>query len=111
MAAEGRVLVVVESPAKCRTIQKYLGPSYVVQASLGHVRELPAKGKRGGPREELPGLDPESGWATRWEVLDSKRDTVARLKQLAGRTRVVVLATDRPGPRGRGHRVASGQRT
>ena len=94
MAAEGRVLVVVESPAKCRTIQKYLGPSYVVQASLGHVRDLPAKGKRGGPREELPGLDPESGWAARWEVLDSKRDTVARLKKLAGRTRVVVLATD-----------------
>ena len=94
MASEGRVLVVVESPAKCRTIQKYLGPSYVVQASLGHVRDLPAKGQRGGPWEELPGLDPENGWAARWEVLDGKRDTVARLKKLAGRTRVVVLATD-----------------
>ena len=94
MASEGRVLVVVESPAKCRTIQKYLGPSYVVQASLGHVRDLPAKGKRGGRWEELPGLDPENGWAARWEVLDGKRDTVARLKKLAGRTRVVVLATD-----------------
>ena len=94
MASEGRVLVVVESPAKCRTIQKYLGPSYVVQASLGHVRDLPAKGKRGGRWEELPGLDPENGWAARWEVLDGKRDTVARLRKLAGRTRVVVLATD-----------------
>ena len=94
MASSGRVLVVVESPAKCRTIQRYLGPAYVVQASLGHVRDLPAKGKRGGPREELPGLDPGSGWAARWEVLDGKRDTVARLRKLAGRTRVVVLATD-----------------
>ena len=94
MASEGRVLVVVESPAKCRTIQKYLGPSYVVQASLGHVRDLPAKGKRGGRWEELPGLDPKNGWEARWEVLDGKRDTVARLKKLAGRTRVVVLATD-----------------
>ena len=94
MASRGRVLVVVESPAKCRTIQKYLGPAYVVQASLGHLRDLPAKGKRGGPWEELPGLDPARGWAARWEVLDEKRDTVARLKKLAGRTRVVVLATD-----------------
>ena len=94
MAFSGRVLVVVESPAKCRTIQKYLGPSYVVQASLGHVRDLPAKGKRGGPWEELPGLDPAGGWAARWEVLDGKRDTVARLRKLAGRSGVVVLATD-----------------
>ena len=94
MAFPGRVLVVVESPAKCRTIQKYLGPSYVVQASLGHVRDLPAKGKRGGPREELPGLEPSRGWVARWEVLDGKRDTVARLKKLAGRTGLVVLATD-----------------
>ncbi len=52
-------VVVVESPAKAKTINKYLGPDYTVLASYGHVRDLPPKDGS---------VDPEDGFAMTWEV-------------------------------------------
>ncbi|MDE2813345.1 MAG: toprim domain-containing protein, partial [Gemmatimonadota bacterium] len=93
-AAGGRVLVVVESPAKCRTIQKYSGRRRSCKRASVTSGTCPPRASAAAPREELPGLDPESGWAARWEVLEGKRDTVARLKKLARPMRGVVMPTD-----------------
>ena len=93
-----RILVVVESPAKCRTIQRYLGPQYVVKASFGHVRDLPAaggskrRGRKGGGGVAL-GVDTES-WRGEWVVPKEKAAAVKVLRELAGRKQPVVLATD-----------------
>ena len=57
-------LVVVESPAKAKTINKYLGPDYTVLASFGHVRDLPAKDGS---------VDPDNGFEMRWEVSPDSR--------------------------------------
>ena len=86
-------LVVVESPAKCRTIQRCLGRGYLVRASFGHLRDLPAAG-RGRKGSAALGLDPDAGWKATWEVPREKRDVVSGLRRLAGRTGPVVLATD-----------------
>ena len=86
-------LVVVESPAKCRTIQRCLGKDYLVRASFGHLRDLPAAGRGRNGRTAL-GLDPNAGWKATWEVPPDRRDVVAGLRRLAGRTGPVVLATD-----------------
>ena len=94
-----RILVVVESPAKCRTIQQYLGPQYVVKASFGHVRDLPVagggkrRGRKGGGGVAL-GVDTES-WRGEWVVPKEKAAAVKVLRELAGRKEPVVLATDR----------------
>ena len=85
-------LVVVESPAKCRTIQRCLGRGYLVRASLGHLRDLPAGGRR--KRAVALGIDPQDGWKATWEVPPGKRDVVLGLRRLAGRKEAVVLATD-----------------
>lgn len=86
-------LVVVESPAKCRTIQRCLGKDYLVRASFGHLRDLPAAGRgRKGPA--ALGLDPGAGWKATWEVPPDRRDVVSGLRRLAGRSGPVVLATD-----------------
>ena len=92
-----RILVVVESPAKCRTIQKYLGPQYVVRASFGHVRDLPVaggskrRGRKGGGVSL--GVDTES-WRGEWVVPKEKAGAVKALREFAGRKQPVVLATD-----------------
>ncbi len=86
-------LVVVESPAKCRTIQRCLGRGYLVRASLGHLRDLPAAGGR-CKRAVALGIDPQDGWKAIWEVPAGKRDVVQGLRRLAGRKGAVVLATD-----------------
>ncbi len=90
-------LVVVESPAKCRTIQRYLGRQYLVRASLGHVRDLPAGGAGRGRRRRGSGLglDPGNGWEASWEVPADKQEVLRGLRRLAGRRGAVVLATDR----------------
>src|SRR5690606_31423256 len=56
--ASGKSLVIVESPAKAKTINKYLGPEYVVLASIGHVRDLPSKSPK-GQKMPVPGVDLE----------------------------------------------------
>ena len=80
-----RNLVIVESPAKAKTIAKYLGAGYVVKASVGHVRDL--------PQREL-GVDIESGFQPTYVVPEAKRAVVAELKQAVGHAPQVYLATD-----------------
>ena len=86
-------LVIVESPAKYRTIQRCLGQSYLVRASLGHLPDVPAAGGRRNRAVAL-GLDPEDGWKATGEVPGGKRYLVKGLRRLAGRKEAVVLATD-----------------
>jgi DNA topoisomerase-1 len=78
-------LVIVESPAKARTLQKILGPGYVVRASLGHVRDLP-------PRKF--GIDVENGFEPTYTVLTKRKPILKELKRLADAAYHVVLATD-----------------
>src|SRR5207249_2252950 len=54
--ASGKQLVIVESPAKAKTINRYLGPDFIVQASVGHVRDLPTKAPKGS-KQPVPGVD------------------------------------------------------
>lgn len=77
-------LVIVESPAKAKTINKYLGPDYIVRASMGHVRDLPSKGMG----VDLKTFEPE------YEVLQSRGKVISELKKLAKDADDVYLATD-----------------
>lgn len=77
-------LVIVESPAKAKTINRYLGDGYVVKASMGHVRDLPSKGM---------GVDLET-FEPQYELLPSRGKVIAELKKLARQSDRVYLATD-----------------
>src|ERR1700761_1459693 len=79
----GKNLVIVESPAKAKTINKYLGDSYIVKASMGHVRDLPSKGM---------GVDLET-FAPEYEVLESRGKVINELKKLGEDSSEVYLAT------------------
>ncbi len=81
----GKALVIVESPAKARTINRYLGSSYKVMASMGHVRDL--------PQNEL-GIDLDAHFEPVYELLKEKRKIVTDLKKVAQKTDIVYLATD-----------------
>src|SRR5438067_5729421 len=81
---QGKKLVIVESPAKAKTINKYLGDGFVVKASMGHVRDLPSKGMG----VDLETFEPE------YEVLESRGKVVKELKQLAKDASEIYLATD-----------------
>lgn len=81
----GKSLVIVESPAKARTIGKYLGPSYRVRATVGHVRDLPEKGL---------GIDVEHGFKPTYVTVPGKEKTLADLKSAAKIADRVFLATD-----------------
>ena len=78
-------LVIVESPAKAKTIQKYLGAGYDVEASLGHIKDLPKKGL---------GVDVENDFSTEYEVIPGKEKVVAHLKKLARGANAIYLAPD-----------------
>lgn len=114
-AAHKRALVIVESPAKAKTINKYLGSQYIVKSSVGHVRDLPTGGskateKKPAARTKLTeaekeqkanqalinrmGVDPEHGWQAHYEVLPGKENVVAELKKLAKDADAIYLATD-----------------
>ena len=120
----GRSLVIVESPAKAKTINKYLGKEYIVKSSVGHIRDLPKGGstpagkKKGATLAEQTkgmsdakkaafkkkrdsdnlirrmGINPESGWAAQYEILPGKEKVVAELQKLAASGDKVYLATD-----------------
>lgn len=78
-------LVIVESPAKAKTIEKYLGSGFTVTSSMGHIRDL-GKGENA--------IDIESGFKPQYEVSTDKKDIVKNLKKLAAEADVVWLATD-----------------
>jgi DNA topoisomerase-1 len=80
-----KALVIVESPAKAKTINKYLGKQYVVKASLGHIKDL--------PKRDLA-VDVDHGFEPRYEVIEGKRKLIADLKQTAGKVQEVYLAAD-----------------
>lgn len=81
----GKALVIVESPTKAKTINKYLGREYVVKACKGHVRDLP-------PRQY--GIDPGRNFEPTYEVLASQRKVLTELKKAADHASRVYLATD-----------------
>jgi DNA topoisomerase-1 len=80
----GKTLVIVESPAKAKTINKYLGDDYIVRASMGHVRDLPSKGMG----VDLKTFTPE------YEILQTRGKVIAELKKLAKESKDIFLATD-----------------
>jgi DNA topoisomerase-1 len=89
----GKQLVVVESPAKARTINKYLGSNYVVAASVGHVRDLPEKNPK-GVKDPVPGVDLSHDFTPTYEVIKGKTKTVTELKSASKTASGIWLATD-----------------
>ena len=81
-------LLIVESPAKSKTIERYLGDEYVVESSIGHIRDLTIKGKGGF------GVDIENNFQPEYEVLKEKKEVVTKLKKLADQADHIYLATD-----------------
>ncbi len=90
---KGKHLVIVESPAKARTINRYLGPEYLVMASVGHVRDLPAKNPK-GVKDPVPGVDLERDFQPTYQIIRGKKKTVDELKRAAGKASGIWLATD-----------------
>jgi len=80
-----RSLVIVESPAKAKTILKYLGKGYTVKASVGHVRDL--------PKSKL-GVDEENDFEPTYQILEGKTKVVAELKKAAADADTIFIATD-----------------
>jgi DNA topoisomerase-1 len=89
----GKQLVVVESPAKARTINKYLGSDYVVAASVGHVRDLPEKNPK-GVKDPVPGVDLSHDFSPTYDVIKGKAKTVAELRSASKTASGIWLATD-----------------
>ncbi|MEI8032433.1 MAG: type I DNA topoisomerase [Chlorobiaceae bacterium] len=84
-SARNRTLIVVESPSKAKTINKYLGDSYTVFASVGHIKDLPKK--------EI-GLDFDHHYEPRYEIIAGKEKVVRQLKKLAAEADEILIATD-----------------
>jgi DNA topoisomerase-1 len=80
-----KALVIVESPAKAKTINKYLGKQYIVKASLGHIKDL--------PKRDLA-VDIEKGFEPHYEVIEGKKKLIAELKQTAKKVDDIYLAAD-----------------
>lgn len=104
-------LVIVESPAKAKTINKYLGNDFIVKSSVGHIRDLPTSSNKDKEKSKTDkklekaqkeylalvdrmGIDPENGWKARYEILPGKEKVVKELKALAEKADTVYLATD-----------------
>lgn len=85
MASKKKDLVIVESPAKARTIEKYLGENYSVIASMGHLRDLP---------KSKMGVDIEHGFIPDYMPVKGREDVIADLKKRSDNARTVYLATD-----------------
>ncbi|MCA8916495.1 MAG: type I DNA topoisomerase [Planctomycetes bacterium] len=81
----GKPLVIVESPAKAKTINRYLGDGYIVKASVGHVRDL--------PKSKL-GIDVEHDFEPQYLTIRGKKDIIKELKTAAAKAKVVYLAPD-----------------
>jgi len=118
-----RSLVIVESPAKAKTINRYLGNDYIVKSSVGHIRDLPVGGRASDPkaraqeaaktrklapekreaykkeraRKQLVrrmGIDPHSNWEATYEILPGKEKVITELARLAENADAIYLATD-----------------
>ena len=111
-------LVIVESPAKAKTISKYLGSEYIVESSVGHIRDLPKKGGAVRSRSTIPkdlspeekaklkeinarkslirrmGIDPDNGWNANWQIIPEKEKVLKSLKKAAKNVDNIYLATD-----------------
>lgn len=103
-------LVIVESPAKAKTINKYLGNDFIVKSSVGHIRDLPTSSTKDKTKAtdktiskeqkeyqalvDRMGIDPANGWKARYEILPGKEKVVKELKALAEKADTVYLATD-----------------
>ncbi|MGC2596031.1 MAG: type I DNA topoisomerase [Rhabdochlamydiaceae bacterium] len=81
----GKALIIVESPAKIKTLRKFLGSNYLFESSLGHVRDLPQKGF---------GIDVEHDFEPAYTILPDKKDVIERLKKAAKQVDVVYLSPD-----------------
>lgn len=118
----GKSLVIVESPAKAKTINKYLGKDYIVKSSVGHIRDLPtsssteakvatktpAEVRKMAPEEKAiyksikakqalvarMGIDPDKGWKANYQTLPGKEKVVKELQKLAESADQIFLATD-----------------
>ncbi len=119
----GKSLVIVESPAKAKTINKYLGKDFVVKSSIGHIRDLPTdaasrdaagKGRPAKSTKKLSpakkaaekvrkahqqlvnrmGIDPQQGWKAEYRVLPGKEKVVEELRKIARTADTIYLATD-----------------
>ncbi|MDD5361075.1 MAG: type I DNA topoisomerase [Ignavibacteria bacterium] len=91
----GKSLVIVESPSKAKTINKYLGKNYVVEATVGHVKNL--------PRNKI-NIDLENGYIPTYDVIDGKEKVIKKIKDLAKVSESVFIATD---PDREGEAIAS----
>lgn len=78
-------LLIVESPAKCSKIQGFLGPGYIVLASMGHIRKL---------KDDLDAVGITRGWEPIYETIESKTETIQRLQKAARNATTVMLAAD-----------------
>ncbi|MBI4547639.1 MAG: type I DNA topoisomerase [Ignavibacteriae bacterium] len=78
-------LIIVESPAKAKTISKYLGKNFVVQASVGHIKNL--------PKSDL-GVDVNDDYTPTFEIIDGKVDVIKKLREAASKSKDVYIATD-----------------
>ena len=79
-------LLIVESPSKAKTIEKYLDGAFTVRASVGHVRDLPKSNKKA--------IDIEAGFVPHYEISKGKEKVVHELQGLAEKASEIVLATD-----------------
>ena len=111
-------LVIVESPAKAKTISKYLGKEYIVESSVGHIRDLPKKALPNSKRSSIPkdvspeekarlkavndrnrlirrmGIDPDNGWTADWQIIPEKEKVIKSLRKAAKGVDHIYLATD-----------------
>ena len=104
-------LVIVESPHKAKVINNYLGPDYIVRASVGHIRDLPTGASKSTTKKvttrtkkteaekrsalfERMGVDPLDNWKADYVVMPEKKDVVKELKKIASECDKVYLATD-----------------
>ena len=79
-------LLIVESPAKAKTIEGYLGKDFIVRSSIGHIRDLPKKGGMA--------VDVENGFVPTYEISADKKKVVDELLKLSKKSELVWLATD-----------------
>jgi len=89
----GDQLVIVESPAKAKTIAKYLGPGFRVEASIGHIRDLPPRAPKGS-KQRVPGVDLGNNFEPTYVVDEDRKSQVANLCKMAKSASSIWFATD-----------------